>query len=330
MNNIPGHSLPTYSDDSREDALFHYTTVEGLLGIIQSGEVWSTAYYCANDESELATGRGTLTPLFRNKSHELIKENDRRVEILWQRGTDIRDFADNFEQHISELALSLLCAYITCFCKPSCEEDFHHGLLSQWRGYGSDGGYALQFSRKKLLRAIEVANDPAQFNYELQDVHYNADNPLKEEVLANKEAFIKAYMKNLDEITQPLGELLKQKTFLNSIPHLSGGPLEAFLDYLVHTKNKHFREERECRLSIIQLVKPCDECLPINYFNRNGLLIPYVKTPKLSFNILDCLEWIIIGPSPRLAARIKSVSQIVKQFGLDIKVRPSHIPYTRL
>ena len=42
---IPGHILPTYSDQSRDDALFHYTTAEGLIGILSKGEIWGTAYY---------------------------------------------------------------------------------------------------------------------------------------------------------------------------------------------------------------------------------------------------------------------------------------------
>lgn len=45
MSELPGHFLPTYSDESREDALFHYTTATGLVGMVDSGEIWGTAYY---------------------------------------------------------------------------------------------------------------------------------------------------------------------------------------------------------------------------------------------------------------------------------------------
>ena len=110
------------------------------------------------------------------------------------------------------------------------------------------------------------------------------------------------------------------------IAGLPGGPLEAFLDYLVHT----FSEERECRLSLIQLVSTGAGGLPVQYFNRGGLLVPFTKTPHSSFNVLDCVEWVVIGHGPRMGARFKSVSQLVRQSGRDIKVRPSHIPFTRL
>ena len=327
MSEIPGHFLPTYSDASREDSLFHYTTANGLIGIFDSREIWGTAYYCANDESELAAGKGVLAPLFQSTTYKLIEANDPRVLIFDGRGVDIMEYADHFEGQIAGMALSSLCAYISCFCKPTSKEDFHHGLLSQWRGYGSDGGYALHFSRKKLLAAIESANKANGLNYNLQDVHYKVENPIKTEVLSHTDAFVSAYMSFLDERAEPLD--LSKSTMRSPIAGLTGGPLEAFLDYLVHTKNEHFGEERECRLSLFQLASASASCLPVQYFNRGGLLVPYTKTPRSSFNVLDCVEWIVIGPGPRIGARFKSVNQLVRQSGREIKVRVSHIPFTR-
>jgi hypothetical protein len=327
MSEIPGHFLPTYNDASREDALFHYTTADGLIGILGTSEIWSTAYYCANDESELAAGKGVLSPLFRATTYKMIDADDPRVLTFRRRGVDIREYAEQFEQQVAEMALSFLCAYITCFCKPTSEEDFHHGLLSQWRGYGADGGYALHFSRKKLLAAIESANKTDGLNYELQDVHYTAENPLKAEVLSHTDAFVRAYMSFLDELAEPLD--FSKKTMRSPIAGLPGGPLEAFLDYLVHTKNKHFSEERESRLSLIQLVSATTGCLPVHYFNRGGLLVPCTKTPRSRFNVLDCIEWIVIGPGPRMGARFKAASQLARQSGREIRVRASHIPFTR-
>jgi len=75
--------------DSRDDALFHYTTATGLIGILTSGQIWSTAYYCANDESELSAGQGVLTTLFRKATYELIDSSDRRVSLFARRGVDV-------------------------------------------------------------------------------------------------------------------------------------------------------------------------------------------------------------------------------------------------
>jgi hypothetical protein len=201
----------------------------------------------------------------------LIEANDPRVLTFARRGVDIREYADHFEEHIAGMALSSLCAYITYFCKPTSKEDFYHGLLSQWRGYGSDGGYALHFSRKKLLAAIESANKADGLNYDLQDVHYTVENPMKAEVLSHTDAFVRAYMSFLDELAEPLDS--SKRTMCSPIAGLPGGPLEAFLDYLVYTKNEHFGEERECRLSLIQLVSAREENNGGRWFKYNLTLI---------------------------------------------------------
>ena len=200
MSEIPGHSLPTFTEDSRDDALFHYTTADGLIGILQSGEIWSTAYYCSNDESELAAGKGVLTQEFLRATHGMIQGNHSLVQTFSGRGVDILEYARKFEENIISHAFHVLCAYMTCFCKPTNPEDFHHGLLSQWRAYGVDGGYALQFSKKKLLVAIEHAHSTSGLSYELHDVHYVTNNPLKEEVLKHKDAFLRVYENLLNEL----------------------------------------------------------------------------------------------------------------------------------
>jgi hypothetical protein len=328
MSDFPSHVLPRYTEESRSDALFHYTTASGLIGILTSGQIWSTAYYCANDESELATGQGILTPLFRNAAHELHQAADPRVGTFARRGVDVMHYADHFEQSIAAMALSSLCTYMTCFFRPVDEEDFVHGLLSQWRGYGTDSGYALHFSRAKLLDAIGRTVTKSGLNVDLQDVHYSLDNPFKAEVLRHKDAFLSGFLEHLDELAQPLD--FSKKTMRNPIAGLPGGPLEAFLNYLVHTKNRHFAEERETRLTFAQLVSAVEDSLPVRYFNHGGLVVPYVQTPLDTFNVLGCVDWVVVGPGPRLKARFKAVTQMIQQMGRKIDVRASHIPFTRL
>lgn len=329
MSSVPNHISPSFSDAAKDDALFHYTTARGLIGILTTGQLWNTAYYCANDESELAAGKGVISSLFCKHTHDLILNSDPRIVTFANRGVDPRQYGENFEQQITSMALSMLGIYITCFCRPTGEEDFQHGLLSQWRGYAIDGGYALQFSRKKLVAAIESAHSTAGLNYDLMDVHYHLDNPLKAEVMRHSDAFLRAYSEHLDELAQPLD--FNRKTMRSPIAGLPGGPLEAMLNYLAHTKSVHFQEERECRLSLVQATATdVADSLPVGYFERGGMPVPYTQTPKLVFNVLDCIEWVVVGPAPRLHARFKAVAQLAKQYSSKIRVRPSHIPFTRL
>lgn len=325
MSDIPGHTSPSWSDDARDDALFHYTSAEGLIGIIQNREIWSTAYYCTNDETELSAGKGILTPMFLKATHAMVQSHAPLIQIFFQSGVDPREeYARKFEGMVTGLMLSQLGAYITCFCKATREEDFCHGLLSQWRAYGIDGGYAIQLSKKKILAAIAKAKG---FSFELQDVHYTSDNPFKDEVLKHGDAFVKAYMAFLERLAGDLD--FKAKSVPSPIASLWGGPLESLFDYLVHTKNQHFSEERECRLSLMDANSTEFATLPTNYFNRRGLIVPYKKVTRETLSFVDCIEWIVVGPNPRMAARFKSVGELVRASGLQIEVRPSHIPFIR-
>ena len=324
---LPVHSLPNYSDAVRDDTLFHYTNANGLIGIFDSREIWSTAYYCANDEQELAAGSGVLRRLFRERAHQLRQAADPRAELFGRRGVDIMDYADGFERQLTALAMSSLVAYITCFYKPSAKEYFNHGLLSQWRGYGADGGYALQFSRTRLLNAIKNANKADDLNYDLEDVYYTLENPLRDRVLEQQGAFLDEFEKHLDELAQPID--FSRTTRRNPIFDLLQGPLIPLLDYLICTKNGHFAEERECRLGLVQPAAANPAFRPVKRFSRNGLVVSYVTTPGKSFDVLGAVDWILIGPGPRMGARFKAVCELVKQSERKITVRPSHIPFTR-
>ena len=236
-------------------------------------------------------------------------------------------YADGFERQLTALAMNSEVAYITCFCQPFRKEDFLHGLLSQWRGYGTDGGYALQFSRSRLLDAIKSANKVNDLNYDLEDIYYTPESPLKDRVLADRAAFLDEFEKCLDELAKPID--LSQTSMRNPIFDLLKGPLIPLLDYLTCTKNVHFAEERECRLSLIQPAAVDPAFRPVKRFSRNGLMVSFTTTPKESFDILGCVDWILIGPGPRMGARFKAVCELVRHSERKILVRPSHIPFTR-
>lgn len=326
MKDIPDHLIPKYTESIRNNSLFHYTTAEGLKGILTTGKIWSTAYYCTNDDSELSVGRGLLRPIFNNVADKLIEEKDSRVAIFASRGVDIKIYSRNFEQIIISRALSVISVYITCFCVANNKEDFNHGILSQWRGYGIDGGYAIQFDKEKLLDSIDKVHKSDNLNYFLEEIFYSSDNKLKSDVLSFEKEFISAFDEYLSELAKPIN--FNKFNLSNPTINLLNGPLEALFAYLIHTKNEHFSEERENRLSYFQPHEPSSHFLKVKFYNRSGLLVPYIETPS-SFNLLDCIDWIVVGPSPHSEKRFQSVRSLIKQSGKKIAIRPSHIPYTR-
>ena len=114
--------------DDRPEFLYHYTTAQGLLGILQSGRLWASNSRFMNDPSEIVYA----TRLFRKVSlAELDAFNARGFKA---KGVDlVREYIMGWLQEYEENAR----VFVACFCTSG-------DLLSQWRGYGAyGGGYAI-------------------------------------------------------------------------------------------------------------------------------------------------------------------------------------------
>jgi Protein of unknown function (DUF2971) len=319
-----GHTMPNFTAETLDDALFHYTSASGLTGILQENSIWCTSAFCSNDESELAVGENVLSHQFRNLNHRLRREKDPRVELFDSRGIDFEEYAGNFSELLISEIFGKIGVFIACFCKPASELDFNNGLLSQWRGYGQDGGYAIQFSKKKLLSKIDEKTEGGQ-KLNFSDVFYSEENRLKTQLIQQMDTIIQEYDYYLNSIAQPI--TFESKSLPSPLGKIAGEPLAALLSYLIYTKNQHFGEERESRLCHVMPLK--NPKSTIRFFNRNGLIVPYIKTEK-SFDLLSCVEGVIVGPNARMDARLRSSDLLIQSLGLSISVRPSQIPFTRV
>jgi hypothetical protein len=108
------------------DHVYHYTTIDGLIGICTSRTIWATNLLYMNDASEY---------VYASK----VVEEFTRIYVERHPGFERYQWA--YQQNPLELDLHV---YATCFCE---EGD----LLSQWRSYARQGtGYAIEFSWAKL------------------------------------------------------------------------------------------------------------------------------------------------------------------------------------
>jgi hypothetical protein len=115
--------------------LYHYTTGDGLLGIMQSSTLWATHIAYLNDSAEF---RGA-SDMLKERLKQEFDSNDTLVDIntlsprkqlaLW-----LWEVTDRL--HSASL-------YVICFCVDG-------DLLSQWRGYSGSYGYSVGFRTEML------------------------------------------------------------------------------------------------------------------------------------------------------------------------------------
>jgi hypothetical protein len=249
---VPPASFYTLSDIdfvSSHPELHHYTTFSGLSGIIRSKTIWATNFSSLNDTSEVLLLRNPLIQAVANSylGYILIRQGTDSLfrQFIMQRGghssvatSDASSLIDTLYEKIFENSLAE--PFIASFCSHANDQLYEkeNGLLSQWRGYGNDGGFCIVFDTAALGTLLE-----AEFNafnwvqltvapvcYAIDDISVKTIFP------ALLEQCVRFYARTAD------GQ--------NPIP--DGESLSSlFISGATRFKHQGFREEREVRVVAI-------------------------------------------------------------------------------
>lgn len=316
-----------------EDAVFHYTTARGLFGILSTGQLWSTALVATNDESEFEYGQGVLASAL--MASGAVGQVDAGVEAALKKlGIEPAEVAASFEDHVVFLLDHFISGYVTSFCRARSEKHYLDGLLSQWRGYAGEDGYAIEFSKTKLASWIGKMG-PAGFAYGLHDVFYERHNPVRA-VLENvadalAAMFAKYVVRWANHTDVPFfvdrgmsGRAAMYDVFMTMEEAVEVA--KAYFGFLASTKDPAFEEEAELRLSAY-IHRNKDE-RPVKCFLRNGVLVPYIASPKsASKELLGAISAIVIGPGLDTGRKRKGLEHYLRANGLEnVGLRRSAIP----
>jgi len=115
--------------------IYHYTTAEGLLGILNEKALWATKIHYLNDATEL------VEPI--RIAKKILEELSAKADKYSIECTMQRMLSDIFEWESINTCVVSFCA--------------KGDLLSQWRAYGvSSSSYSIGFDSAKLTEAIKA------------------------------------------------------------------------------------------------------------------------------------------------------------------------------
>jgi len=188
--------------------LYHYTTQHGLLGIVESKEIWASHTQYLNDAREF------------RYAIEIVREQIAEIK----REPLQRRYVNLLEE--MELDLDGVESINVCVCSFSAEGD----ALSQWRAYSHGGsGFSIGFSGAFLR---EVTNS---LDFWLVPVLYQA---------AQQRALIRTLLEDvLDENSR-----LKQVGQEDPVRQPGGGLVAYLNRYAPILKHQSFSEEQEWRI----------------------------------------------------------------------------------
>ena len=309
-------SIPQYI----QPELFHYTTVEGLKGIVESNSLWATSAYHLNDSSEIEYGCHLVTEAI----DEWLKTNDTRglgraarVPLLV-----LQFLRDSFHEPSFRVGRHV-GIYLSCFCESG-------NLLSQWRAYGQPGGYSIGMLASELEVGVSA---PGFYGTRLLKVEYSRDNQrakihslLSDFVVIAEDDTLYTFPAEPEAMKRILSDL---GLFLQ----------ELVMDEIVSFKNPAFAEEREWRIvarpRLVEMqrlrqqqanVAEQQPASPIQYRHAKGSLVPYLSLSSTKGKKLP-IHSVRIGPSlEKFPTEYALLGFLIAQGHKQVQVLGSDLP----
>jgi len=286
--------------------LYHYTSLEGLIGILRSQSIWASHCEFLNDSSEF------LHALRFAKSHSgnIYMEYDYLAAFGW----GMRHALEKMDKHD---------IYVSSFSeKPD--------LLSQWRGYCPQGaGICIGFDKNSIESFCSTKG------YKLSKCLYDHDKQqehITQLVNSSLQKFPKAKISRTDyDSLDSKGQCNHAIDYQLYTSEGEGKPeADAALSEFCNSindcapimKDFGFHEEAEWR---VVARNPIDE---IFHRSATSHLVPYIELPVIKHDI-NAIKKIIVGPNPNAGRCVSSISSLLKSHGLDaVEIERSSIPFS--
>lgn len=268
------------AEDSKNATLWHYTDAAGAIGILQSNTLRATVLSHLNDATELTYGL--------QMAQEILRE------CIQEERSEPQKFL--LQNVIGKLGDVNPGDYFVA-CASLAKDD-----LSQWRGYGRDGGYALGFNANLGGDEVEwaVASDSIPNTVRLSASPYNS----------GREPF-GSWQRVLYEPEEQRSEL-RDTIRVFPTPHVFCEAPGILLDVIVSRvacyKSPGFSGEKEYRV-----VAPRRQCASSVAF-RSG---PFGVTPYVPLSPVD----LISGVKNPCAGQRDNPLPVV-----EVTVGPTHTP----
>jgi hypothetical protein len=324
--------------------LYHYTTQEGFLGILESDSLRATHIRYMND------------------SKEFIDALEHLGGFIDEFDISLRSSLRYFMRSSIRFSSGRNAAYIISFTDDEAQLTHHETVpgdrLSQWRSYSGGKGISLGLDYRSLDRsgsgrswrmegAIAYLLECSYGNEDKRGYFQRLGESMAKEAEQDFERFAFALLSNCETMAKTLdAEGFRSAEFDALMASVRQHRIDLTLALLVNAtlfKDVAFFEEKEWRTVILPFrshlsADDSSDSSEIRVKFRSGALgiTPYIDFP-LGLRAPDSpLRRIVVGPTPHMEEAVKGVEMLLEDKGIrpkskdfpdGVEVVPSQIPY---
>lgn len=304
-----------YSTISWAGQFYHYTSPEGLKGILQSHTLFFTDCQYLNDYSERLSINTELESFWHSHRQNYDKEF---LQLI--KGIRVDDFEDTGFSYMDGSDIPTICRYFVLSTSHDSDS------LSMWKYYAKNNtynGYCLGLATWAL--GDEWIDRETGVAIEEGDVIYSSSEKQSKILEAVEKIYsLWCTYKKSDTLNQKIIDEFKSWTSITAL-FFKKECFEAEAEYrfvavapVDKLKDLYYEyKEKQCKMYDFRLV--------------SGVLTPYIKMPFNFWNADECLAVtsIGIGPSINAAQMENGLKQFLKSFDYkmeDYKIYHSQIP----
>jgi hypothetical protein len=276
-----------------QQILYHYTTQQGFLGIVNTGSMWASSIQHLNDTKEFHYASDLVQQVLNETT-----QDKKLIETIW-----------------SNISSSIYGwdVFVTSFSADGGNE------LSQWRAYGHSGGFSIGFNVDALKAGIahpsnaNIITGILDSGYVLEKCSYNEDLNKAEIKTIVERAIAKVPF-------GPFESFSLLADFLALAPKLKHPAFFAEQEWrLIRVRQNPFSVEK----------KPLDIC----YRPGKSFFVPYIKfalTDSSNPKSLLPISKVWVGPTPYPELSVWNVRNCLMTKGVrldGLKVEKSAVPY---
>lgn len=323
--------------------LYHYTTLDGLIGILEHDNIYATHIKYMNDSKEFI---------------DILDHMDHFVKVF---NPSLHLHLRPFFSSVKNIFDGIYGAYVVSFtdddeAKLFSPEVISGDRLSQWRAYSNNGkGFSLGFDHKNMLgfdKIDTILNCYAILSYcaytEIQkrELFEGSAKMYNEYNDTEMKKLVSAISSTFDQIFDEMRRAKDNKDKTDHLESIIQHRLMLTITYFcvaAFCKHHAYSEEKEWRIVLIPLPnnkqekdKNSESLIPVKF--RKGItgITPYIEVPLGLRNPLSSLRKIVIGPTPNMRQSIIALEMLLENKGIKVKskdyprgveVVSSQIPY---
>lgn len=286
--------------DSMKDYLYHYTTAEGLIGIVKTRKIWATNILYLNDAKEFRHG---------------IELGEKYLNTLYERaGAEDKSFFASLVTAAKRLKSNEDApGYVCSFSDSELDDD-----LSQWRAYCPAGGFAVGFPKARLE---EIA---FEHHYMFKECVYDLDKQQKaiRDFIDLGPADDAKGQTSLAKDLGGSGEAVKLQNVINRL-----------IATAASLKDAAFRSEKEWRM--VRYPGKDAKKKGLRFRAKQGVVVPYMecslefKDAAVSKGMWEDIH-VVVGPTPHPEASKASLEELLRTHSpaeVSGEVTVSSVPY---